>query len=106
MSLFQLPYFEAPLCGFLSIFPACGSKYFLNLLLDFFHQFWEILDISQLFEHCPLASSALRVTLMILMSDYFTVPCITYAFFGIFIVFFFPQCFVLVIFLQTFLPIY
>ena len=36
LSWFQSPYFEVPLCGFLSIYPACGSKDLLNLLLDFF----------------------------------------------------------------------
>lgn len=91
LSWFQSPYFEVPLCGFLSIYPACGSKDFLNLLLDFFHQFWDVLSTGQPFGCCsvPFTYSAPFVTLITLTSVSVTLPCIIYAFWKTFSVFFF-----------------
>ena len=93
LSWFQSPYFEVPLCGFLSIYPACGSKDFLNLLLDFFHQFWDVVSTGQPFGCCsvPFTSSALYVTLITLTSVSVTLPCIIYAFWETFSVFFFSH---------------
>lgn len=93
LSWFHLPYFEVPLCGFLSIYPACGSKDFLNLLLDFFHQFGDVLGIGQPFGRCsvPFTSSAPYATLITLTSVSVTLPCIIYASWEKFSVLFFSS---------------
>lgn len=91
LSWFQSPYFEEPLYGFLSIYPACASKDFLNLLLDFFHQFWDVLSTGQPFGRCSVlfTSSVPYETLITLTSVSVTLPCIIYAFWETFSVFFF-----------------